>query len=77
MDLTLSLQLALEHAGSHFDAVYDITIYYEGMGGDGGRCGRAPPPDLFSKCREVLGCTVEPPSNEHCGIQVADCDEHC
>jgi len=41
-----SLQLALEHIGSHFDAVYDVTIFYEGM--DRRRTGRAPPPHLFS-----------------------------
>ena len=23
--------MALEHAGSHFNAVYDVTIYYEVM----------------------------------------------
>ena len=43
------LQLALELVRGHFQAVYDLTIYYEGYGcttAEGGRT-RGPPPDLF------------------------------
>ncbi len=43
------LQLALEQVRGHFQAVYDLTIYYEGYGcatAEGGRT-RGPPPDLF------------------------------
>ena len=39
--------MALEHAGSHFNAVYDVTIYYEGMKKKTG--GRDKLPNLFSE----------------------------
>lgn len=44
MPKTTGFELALKHIGTHFDAVYDITIYYETMGKDR----TATPPNLFS-----------------------------
>ena len=46
------LQLALGQIRDHFEAVYDLTIIYEGLT-SGGRV-RNPPPNLFGKSTKLL-----------------------
>ena len=47
--------MALEHAGSHFNAVYDVTIYYEGMQKKQ-TGGRDKLPNLFSESWSEYSC---------------------
>lgn len=50
------LQLALGQIRDHFEAVYDLTIIYEGLT-SGGRV-RTPPPNLFGKSTKLAYCQL-------------------